>query len=235
MTRILSSMRWEIRLQFRHGFYYAAGFVAMLAILVLRQLPPELMAQALPVFVMGNMTLNTFYFMAALVLLEKDDGVLEGLVVTPLRRGEYLWTKLLTLIFLTVLENGIIVTAVVGLTYNPFWLLLGIGLMGFFYALYGFVIVARYDSINSFIFPSIFWTLPLSLPLLQYLGLVQAPWMALHPMNASLQLLAGAFRPTTPAQAALDIGYGLLWLILIYQVALRAFDRFIVLKRGVKV
>ncbi len=37
------------------------------------------------VFVLGNMTIGTFYFMAGLVLLEKGDGVLEGLIVTPLR------------------------------------------------------------------------------------------------------------------------------------------------------
>lgn len=227
-------MRWDARLQLRHGFYYAAAFVAVLFIIGLSQIPDGLLPVLLPVLVLGNMTLNTFYFIAGLVLLEKDDGVLEGLVVTPLRRSEYLWAKLLTLALLTLLENGVIVTAVIGLHYNWLLLLAGILLTSFINALYGFIVVVRYDSLNSFIFPSLFWTLLLSVPLLQYAG-VQTPLLYLHPIQATLTLLQGAFQPIAAWEVAYGVLYAAVWVGILFWLAKRAFYRFVILKRGVKV
>jgi fluoroquinolone transport system permease protein len=234
MTRLTSTMRCDVRLQFRHGFYYAAAFVTVVLIIILNQIPEEVLPVFLPIFVMGNMTMNTFYFVAGLVLLEKDDGVLEGLVVTPLRRWEYLWSKLLTLALLTVLENSIIVTAVVGLSYNAALFIVGVLLLAFINTLYGFIIVARYDSINSFIFPSIFWTMALSLPLLHYFDIVSTPLIYLHPVMAPLTLLVGAFQPITLGEVGYGLLYSLVWIAILFKLAKGAFYRFIIMKQGVK-
>lgn len=233
MNRLATAVRWDMRLQFRHGFYYAAIFIAVISIIILSQFSEPFYTVAMPVFVMGNMTINTYFFVAGLVLLEKDDGILEGLVVTPLRRWEYLWSKLLSLMILTVLENGVIVTAVMGLNFNLLLLLAGIILLSFINTLYGFIMVARYDSINSFLFPSVFWTMLLSLPLLQYFGLVATPLMWLHPVQAPLILLVGAFQPVTTWEVLYGLVYGLVWVVILYQWAKRAFYRFIILKQGV--
>ena len=234
MNRLKSALLWDIRLQFRYGFYYAALFVGVILVIVLKQFPLESMAVVLPMFVIGNMTLNTFYFMAGLVLLEKDDGVLEGLVVTPMRRSEYLWSKLISLMILTLLENVLIVTAVYGFGYNILLLIIGIILMGFFNILYGFIIVARYDSINSFLFPSVFWTMILSIPFLQYFGMIDTPLIYLHPIQASLVLIVGAFQPLELWELAYGLLYSIVWIGILFNFAHRAFYRFIILKQGVR-
>lgn len=234
MTRLTTAMCWDARLQFRHGFYYAAAFVAAILIVGLNQIPTAWLLIALPVVIVSNMTLNTFYFIGGLVLLEKDDGILEGLIVTPLRQHEYLWSKLLTLALLTVVENGVIVTAVVGFHYNAALLLAGIVLMSFFNALYGFVAVIRYDTINSFIFPSVLWTILLSMPVIQYAGLVKTPLMYLHPVQAPLTLLQGAFQPITLWETVYGVLYAAAWVGILFYLAKRAFYRFVVLKRGVR-
>lgn len=237
MRRLWSAIRWEVRLQFRNGFYYAAGFVAVLFIIGLQYLPAAYWPLAMPVLVMGNMTMNTFYFMAALVLLEKDDGVLTGLVLTPLRQGEYLWAKLLSLALLTLVENGVIVTAVVvtagvGVYFNPLLMAAGIVLLSFINALYSFMLVIRYESVNSFIFPSVFWAMVLSIPLLQYFGLVDTPLMYLHPVQAPLLLLTGAFQPMPAWTWLYGVVYGAVWVAILYRLARRAFYRFVILPRG---
>lgn len=234
MTRLTTAMIWDARLQFRHGFYYAAAFVAVALVVVLAQIPAEYIKWLMPVFVMGNMTVNTYYFIAGLVLLEKDDGVLEGLVVTPLRRQEYLLSKLLTLAGLTILENVVIVTAVMGFHYNAALLIAGILSLAFINTLYGFIIVARYDSINSFIFPSIFWTMLLSLPMFQYFGLVNTPLMYLHPVMASLTLFVGAFNETSLLEIVYGLVYSGLWIAIFFRLAGHAFYRFIIVKQGVR-
>ena len=232
MTRLQTAVRWDMRLQFRNGFYYAAAFIAVLMTLVLWQLPTAELPTILPVFVLGNMTIGTFYFMAGLVLLEKGDGVLEGLIVTPLRQSEYLAAKLVSLTLLTIVENVGIVTAVYGFRYNFLLLALGVGLMACFNILFGFIAVARYDSINRFLLPSILMTLTLAVPLVHYLGFWTSPLLYLHPVQATLLLIKGAFQPIAPWQMAYGVLYAALWIGLLFKASQRIFYQFIILKKA---
>ena len=231
MMRLQTAVRWDMRLQFRNGFYYAATFIAVLMAVLLWQFRQAEMTIILPVFVLGNMTINTFYFMAGLVLLEKGDGVLEGLIVTPLRQSEYLAAKLISLTLLTIGENFVIVTAVFGFDYNLILFVAGVGLTACFNILLGFIAVARYDSINRFIMPSILVTSTLSLPLLDYLGFWQTPLIYLHPVQAMILLLKGAFQPIATWQIVYGVLFAALWIVLLFKVSQRIFYRFIILKQ----
>lgn len=233
MNRLLSTMRWDMRLQFRNGFYYASTFVAVFLIIVVSQLNVPNLDFILPAFIFGNILTNTFYFIAGLVLLEKGEGTLEGLVVTPLRDAEYLLAKVITLVILSILETAVVVVAVYGLGLNWLWLLAGILLLGALYALSGFIFVARYDSINEFLFPSVIATAVLSIPVFSYLGLDS--WLFyLHPMQAPLLLLRAAFTPVAPWQLVYGVVYALLWCSIAFYLARRAFYRFVVLKQGAR-
>ena len=170
--------------------------------------------------------------MAGLVLLEKGDGVLEGLVVTPLRQSEYLAAKLVSLTLLTLVENVVIVTAVYGFNYNIILLVLGLGLMACFNILFGFIAVARYDSINQFLLPSVLITMTLTVPLLDYLGLWTSPLLYVHPVQATLLLLKGAFQPIAAWQIGYGIIYATIWIGLLFRVSQRIFYRFIILKQA---
>ena len=234
MTRLRAAVRWDMRLQLRNGFYYAAAFIAIIMTGVLWQFPRTELPIILPLFVLGNMMVNTFYFMAGLVLLEKGDGVLEGLVVTPLRQSEYLAAKLVSLTLLTIVENMVIVTAVFGFNYNIGLFVAGLGLMACFNILFGFIAVARYDSINRFILPSVLITMTLTVPLLDYLGLWTSPLIYLHPVQAPLLLLQGAFQPMALWQIGYGLAYGVVWVGLMFKLSQRIFYRFIILKQGVK-
>jgi fluoroquinolone transport system permease protein len=151
--------------------------------------------------------------------------------VTPLRQAEYLAAKLVSLTLLTIGENVLIVTAVHGFDYNLFLLVAGIGLMACFNILLGFIAVARYDSINRFIMPSILLTTALALPLVDYLGFWQSPLIYLHPVQALLLLLKGAFQPIAAWQMVYGILYAALWLGLLFKASQRIFYRFIILKQ----
>lgn len=172
MKRLQTAVRWDMRLQFRNGFYYAAAFIAVIMTIVLWQLPQAELPTILPVFVLGNMTHRHVLLHGRAGAAGKGDGVLEGLILTPLRQSEYLVAKLVSLTLLTLVENVGIVTAVYGLNYNLLLLVLGVGLMASFNVLFGFIAVARYDSINSFLLPSILLTMTLTVPLLDYLRLL---------------------------------------------------------------
>lgn len=234
MSRLLSTLRCDARLQFRNGFYYVSAFVAAVFVLGLRQLPQVDWARWWPPILLENLVINAFYFMAGLVLLEKGEGTLEAQIVTPLRSGEYLASKVLSLGLLSCLESFAIVVLVSGLGFN--WPLLAASVLMLIalFALYGFFVVARYDSITEFILPSAAWTMGLSLPLLYYFDVWRSWVMFLHPLQAPLVLMQAAFEPVPGWQILYGVLYSLLWIGVVFHFTRRAFYRFVIAKEGVR-
>ena len=234
MHRLAATARLDLHLQMRNGFYYAVAFVLVCWLLVLTRLPPIDWGYILPAVVFGNLVMVNFYFVAGLVLLEKGEGTLEAQVVTPLADWEYLASKTLTLAALSVVEQVIIVWTAYGGGFAAGPLVAGVVLAGVLYTLTGFFLVARYRSINEFMFPSVVFTTVISLPLLHYFGVWDTPLLYLHPFTAPLVLLGGAFGPLAPWEWAYGVLYSSAWAGLLLLAGRRAFDRFIVAREGAR-
>lgn len=232
MKRLLATLRCDVRLQLRNGFYYAAAFVAAVNVLILHWLPRESLGWLLPALLLENMLINTFYFMAGLVLLEKGEGTISAQVVTPLRTWEYLAAKVLSLALLSVVEALAIAGLALRLGFAPIPLVAGIALAAALFCLYGFIVVARYDSINEYLLPSVLYTAVLGLPLLGYFGLWASPLLYLHPVQAPLVILQAAFRPLAAWQWAYGLVYSALWIGIAGGLSQRAFRRFVVRTEG---
>jgi fluoroquinolone transport system permease protein len=227
MSRLRATLRADVTLQLRNGFYAATGFVAAVWAAILLQSPAFDWSWLLPPLALGNLLLNTFYFMGALVLLEKGEGTITALVVTPLRIGEYLLSKVATLSTLAMVETLLIVALASGGRFSPAPLLLGVALAGALFCLAGFVAVARHDSINTFLLPSGAYAALLWLPLLAYVAQWR-PWpLFLHPLMPPLVLVEGAFRPLALWEALYGLGSSALWLALFFVASRRAFRRWL--------
>ncbi len=233
MHRLAATVRLDLRLQMRNGFYYAVAFVLACWFVVLTRLPAIDWGYVLPAVVFGNLVMINFYFVAGLVLLEKGEGTLEAQVATPLANWEYLASKTLTLAALAVVEQLVIVWSAYGGGFAAGPLVVGVVLAGVLYTLTGFLLVARYRSINEFMFPSVLFTAVLSLPLLHYFGLWNAWLLYLHPFAAPLVLLGGAFRPIASWEWAYGVLYSAAWAGMLLLASQRSFDRFIVAREGV--
>lgn len=234
MTRLISAMRWDIQLQFQYGFYYAGAFVTVVWIMVLSQLPSANLSLVLPAFIFLGMNITTYYFIAGLILFEKGEGVLEALIVTPMRTWEYLASKAATLTLLAMLESLIIVILTYGFGFQPLFLILGMGFLGAIYTFIGFMAIARYDSINEYLMPSILFMLVLQLPVIDYFGLWQSWLFYLHPIQAPLMLIKAAFQTVEPWQIVYGLLCSLVWVGLTYRWARAAFHSFIIRKEGVR-
>ena len=232
MHRLAATVRLDLRLQMRNGFYYAVAFVLVCWFVVLTRLPAIDWGYVLPAVVFGNLVMVNFYFVAGLVLLEKGEGTLEAQVVTPLADWEYLASKTLTLAALSVVEQVVIVWSAYGGGFAAGPLVAGVVLAGVLCTLTGFLLVSRYRSINEFMFPSVLLTTVLSLPMLHYFGLWDTWLLYLHPFTAPLVLLGGAFRPIAPWEWAYGMLYTAAWAGLLLLAGRRAFDRFIVAREG---
>jgi fluoroquinolone transport system permease protein len=232
MMRLLSSLRWETTLQHRHGFYYVSALVVAIMAGLLTQIADSSLPTLMPGFFVNTLFITTFYFFAALVLLEKGEGTLEALVVTPLRPMEYLTVKVVTLAVLALIENVLILIIAFGLNFNLMWLMIGLMGVAIIYGLVGFIAVARFDSINEFILPSVVILLLLALPIIDHFGLWRSIIWYLHPVQPGLVLMRAAFSPVP----AWQIIYGLLgsvfWCGVAFWWARKVFDRFMVRTAG---
>jgi fluoroquinolone transport system permease protein len=234
MNRLSSTVRWDITVQFRQGLYYAAAFVIVLWSLLLRQLPQEGVEWFLPFGLYIDLSVFGFYFMAGILYLEKGEGVLEALVVTPMRRGEYLSAKLISLTLITLLVSVAVVLFVWGIQLNWLMLILAVVLNSWLLTLTGFIIAARYDSINEFLIPSIVFMLPTQLPLLAYFGIWDSWLIYLVPTMPAMIMLEAAFRPVESWQLIYSLLYLPTAAVAVTFWARRVYDQFVVRGEGGK-
>lgn len=230
MKRLLASLRWDVVRQYRNGFYAVTAFVVVFWVGVLRvatQNAPVDLRLLGPAIIILNLMITTFYFVAAIVLLEKAEGTLTGLVVTPLRDSEYLLSKVLSLTGLAMVETlAILLLSFGGFAVVP--LLVSMLLCGSLYTLAGFIATARYDSINSFILPSGLVVAFMALPLLDLFGLVPTPLFWLHPVQPAIVIARAAFEPVDGPSLLLALALLLGWNALALMQARRLYQRYVV-------
>jgi fluoroquinolone transport system permease protein len=228
MSRLFATVRCDLTLQIRNGFYAATLFITVFWAVILLQAGALDLRWLLPPMVIGNLLIGTFFFIGALVLLEKGEGTLTAQVVTPLRVGEYLSAKLITLSSLALAETLILVPVIAGWRFDALLLIVGVSLAAVLYCLFGFVAVARYTAINEYLLPSGMYVTGLWLPLLAYMAQWR-PWLLyLHPLSAPLALVEAAFGTTTPWQVVYGLAYSALWIALLSIWSGRVFRRWLI-------
>jgi fluoroquinolone transport system permease protein len=230
VKRLLSTILCDLRLQWRNGFYAVTAFVVFFWLIIASQIPAEGNGWLIPAIIGGNLVVNTFYYIAGLVLLEKGEGTLEAQVVTPLRTSEYLLSKLVTLVALSLVENLLIIGLWAGFGFRLLPLVLGILLASVLYILVGFITVTRYDSINEFLMPSVVIVTLLLIPLADAFGLVSSPLFYLHPVQAPLMLMRAAVQPVGIGVIIYGLLYSAISVGLAFILSQRAFHRFVVVK-----
>ena len=233
MSRFASTLRLDLLLQKRYGFYYAGAFVTVVWVALLLPLPDSLLDLAVPLIVFTDLAVVGFFFIAGMVLFEKGEETLFALISTPLRFREYLASKLLTLTALALVISLVVAVAGYGLDFNPVSFLLGVVLASLISALAGFITVAPFSSISGYLVPSSFVLAPLGLPVFYFLDLSQSPIFYLLPTQGALLLLGSAFAQELALwQTAYAFIYGVLWIAGLWLLAHRAFDRHIVARKG---
>jgi fluoroquinolone transport system permease protein len=230
VKRLWATMVCDVRLQVRHGFYYAAAVLLLFNVAILTQLPQETVAWLLPPFLLVNLLINCFYFVGGLMLLEKAEGTLAVQIITPLRPAEYLLAKVLTLSILSLAENGVMVALVWGINGAMVWLLLGLIAAASLLTCAGLIVAVRYAGINEYLMPSLLYTTLLTAPLFPYAGAGPAWLWAWHPLHGAFTLLQAPFHPIPLWQLGLAVMSALVWITIMGWLCGRAFYEHIVVR-----
>lgn len=232
--RLLPALRLDVLAQKRYGFYYAASFVTLVWVALLYPLPSAVLDLAVPLVIFADLAVVGYYFVAGMVLFEKGEDTLSALVATPLRFPEYLASKLATLTGLAVVMSLVVALGGYGFGFDVVLLLAGVVLTSLVSLLVGFITVAPFASISNYLIPSSLVLTVLGLPIFYFLGFLTHPVFYLLPTQGPMLLLGGAFDTgyLDARQAAYAVAYPLLWISGLSLVARRAFDRYVVERKG---
>jgi ABC-type Na+ efflux pump permease subunit len=189
-TRLL---RLDLTLQAR-SFLYPATVVstAMICGFILliptRPLPPQLTA----LFVFMDPAIIGLSFVGAMVLMEKAQGTLFALGVTPVESGAYVAAKTVSLTTLTFASSFVVVLVATRGAFDPLRGIIAVALSSTVVVLIGLICVARAASMNHLLATLLWVTTLLYLPLLDRFDILPGfltPLVALIPSYAMLLLL----------------------------------------------
>lgn len=203
----------DVRLQWRHGFYAAYALVTALYVVALRFTPAGAYPLVVPFLVFSDPAVFGFFVAGALVILERDDGMMQTLFVTPLGVGEYVAAKVISLAAIAVVTSLAIAAGAVGLAFDGPLLVAGVALTAAFIVQVGLGLASRFSTINRFMLVGSAATTILAAPLVVFVGVADWRWVAVLPTHASLLIIGGAFADPGPAPraAAAALAWLLVW------------------------
>jgi fluoroquinolone transport system permease protein len=107
-TRIATLARLDVTLQRRYGIYYAYAFVVAFYAAIIHLAGPALPAAAVGFIIWSDPAVLGFFFLGALMMLEKAEGARAALGVSPASPVDYVLAKTVTLTALAVAAVAVI-------------------------------------------------------------------------------------------------------------------------------
>lgn len=221
----LRMVGWDVRLQVRYGFYTVYAVLTVAYVLGLALVPPAFRERTLALLVLTDPSVLGFYFVSALVLVEKREGTLDALAVSPLGVRGYLLAKLCSLSALAVAASVTLALLAHPRGVDLPLLVGGVALTSAFFVSVGLVAVSRFDTIEDYFFSALGYGAVMFAPLLGYLGLLETPLFWLLPARPARLLVAGAFEGIATWELAYAVGYLLVGTAVCLFVARRRFER----------
>lgn len=184
----LHALRWELIVQTRRGFWYAAALMGFTTAFALAWLDTGPAQQVMPAVAVGNLIVGTFFFAAALILLERDEGSLLTLATSPLGLRRLILLRGLALAILALVETGIIVLLGLPMTVERLWFVPAVLASAVPLCWLGIGLAARLPSVNRFLLPSVGVLTLISAPLVTSMLGLEPLWAWLFPLQPAIAL-----------------------------------------------
>ena len=225
MSGFRALLVWDLRMQYRYGFWVAGAGVTLTWVVLLRLLPPGYLEIWLPCLLYLDIGSIGLMFVAGVLFFERRQGVIDALVVTPVGTSAWLASKVLSLTLLSVAVACALVLLTAGTGVSWLRLVPCFALAAALYTLCGFLAAAHLSNISSFLVATAVAGLPLCLPLLDYFDIWSHPLLWSNPAHPTLVLIRESLSP----RSALELAAALLltgaWIGVAFRLAVRAFHR----------
>jgi fluoroquinolone transport system permease protein len=223
---LLKLTKYDILFQVKHGFYLVYGFITLMYLLVLFYLPHEYRPEVTAYFILSDTSLMGMIFAGALVLLEKQQNLLQSLFVTPLKLTTYLWAKALSLTLIAVIISSLIGFLPGGMINRAPIMLIAVTLTSLFFTFLGLGISARVSTINQYLATIMLGGIILISPIVLFFYFPQIS--VLFPVNAAIDMLIVPAEEQTIRGLIADISVLVCWNIVAFLFAKSAFLKYVI-------
>ncbi|MDC7239491.1 MAG: hypothetical protein PQJ50_03925 [Spirochaetales bacterium] len=132
-------IRYNITLQHRHGFTAAWAVITVLYTVCFYFLPEGITRWALPFGLFSEPSTFAMIFTGAIVLMERDEGLLENLFITPMNIRSYMVSKALALSLPACISTMLITLLITGPGFRILLLIPAVILNTHIFYLQGFI------------------------------------------------------------------------------------------------
>ena len=223
-----SLTKYDILFQLKQGFYTVYAILVVIYLLVLFYLPHSVRMPVTAYIILNDTSVVGFIFVGALVLLEKQQNILESLFITPLELSTYLWSKVLSLSIIAVLASLIIGILPGGMRENWVAMTLSVILGSSFFTLAGLGVSARVNTLNQYIVGIMTAGLIMVAPVALYFFIPDLS--IIFPVNAAIDLLISTPATQSVKGIIADSAVLILWIILAFLWAKQQFIKYVIQK-----
>jgi fluoroquinolone transport system permease protein len=210
MRRMKNAVIADLKFERKQGFFTIYLIISFLYLLVLTQIPETYRHIAVPFVIFSDPSVLGLFFIGGMLLLEKEQGILQSIVVTPLESMEYVISKVMSLSIVALFAGVLISLLAYSGSVNYLYLVMGILLTSFFFTQIGILIACRSRGINEFFLRMVPWMLALIAPAFFLIPYWEAAVLNLFPTVACLRLVYGAYHGNPIGMAVFQMGYMIL-------------------------
>lgn len=233
MNATLRMIRWDMLLQIRSHLYLATAMATLSLCLVGALLHPlDISEKLLALLLFADPAVIGLTLTGAFVLMERGNNTLLALAVSPLRGSTYVFAKIATFSGLGILSGIAVAIAASDGNLRFAIMLASLSLTNAAAVLFGFALVTRANSVNSFLVHMSVALLIMVVPFIPYLDETSNNallMLALIPSYSMLVLLEAGFAEASIslAQYLLNCSYVMVWIIIGWFWAVREYQNHI--------
>ena len=220
------ALKGDLLFQNRSGIHVIYVVLTLLYTIVISLLPDALANVAGPLLIYTDPSVLGFFFIGALLMLEKQQGILRLLTVVPMDMKEYLLAKVASLA-LVALVSSLVICIAGGLRVNYLLFIPSLLLTTSFFTLAGFMTGLWCQTVNQYfgrVVPGMFLII---IPVAALLSPTYK-WLAMVlPSVASANLFVCSFSGGGFKEIAYGLGMMIFWNGLIWRWTLVRFDRYL--------
>lgn len=234
MTKLWLLYAGELARLWKYGIAAASLVVALIWVGVLHYVAPAAVRAILPLVLFVDATLMAILYAGVTLVYESQEHTLKSMLVMPISRWEYLFSKSLATVTTSLTTLALVLTyvsLVKGLNVGILGLLGAVALLSFTFAQLGIVMTYRARDFTDLLMSMFVFSFAFAIPtMLEFAGILQGRWVELvqylNPTKNALVLLQAPVAPVPGRDLAIALAYILALGASLHLLTLRWFDRY---------
>jgi len=222
---MLKLLVYDINIQWRSGYWSVYGIMGILYIIILLNVPINIRDEAAVGIIFMDTSVLGLIFVGALVLFEKQQGVLQSMTVTPLKLNTYIFSKVISLTLLSTVVSTIIWIIPLWSLKGYGYILSGVILSSVVFTIFGLGFSSGVNSFNQYLARIFVGSLIFSFPVFPYIIFPEMVWLIIFPTNAALDLFLQVSEGSFTIIQIIDIILLVIWIFVMLLFARKQFKK----------